>query len=508
MISQQTFLIKTNLITMRITLLIAVFMLCFANEHIYSQAIPFDSLYFAQPRPGDSAVVFAPGLISKANRKEVCITFSPDGKALFFSIEFWPNPGIAYTMYSEYKNDHWTTPINTPFTAGRMTNEPFFAFNGSRIYLSATLVQNQVGAVDLSYVVKNDTLWSNPISMGNPPNTVADQYHCCIVSDTSVYFSMSNGLIAKSKYSNGVYQPRVILSYPVNYANTTQTWGDPYASPDESYMVFKSTRTGGFGGNDLYITYRKTNGKWTNPKNLGGRINTQFEERSGDVTPDGLYMTFGSNDDLKWVSTSFINTLRQTNFAPYLQYQIPNITDTMGHNFVYTIPDSTFIDDDGNNTLTYTATLKNGSPLPSYIGFNPAARTFTVNPAVPRTDSIKVTVTDTANANATCIFVIKIIDPTGIHPSTEQITGYKLYQNYPNPFNPITTIKFSIAQPEMVTLRVYDMLGKEIENLYSGNLKAGTYTAEFNTVNLASGIYFYTLKTNTFFEKRKMVVLK
>lgn len=478
----------------------------------YSQPIPADSLYLAQPRPGDSALVFAPGIVSKPGRKETCITFSPDGKSVFFSIEFWPNPGIAYTMFSEYKNNKWTTPVNTSFTAGRMTNEPFFAFNGSRIYLSATAVQNQVGSVDLSYVVRNDSVWSNPISMGNPPNTSADQYHCCIISDTSVYFSTSNGLIAKSKYLNGVYQPRIILPFPINYSNTTQTWGDPYVSPDESYMIFKSTRAGGFGGNDLYISYRKPDGKWTNPKNLGNKINTQLEERSGDVTPDGLYMTFGSNDDLKWISASFINILRNTNFIPYLQYQIPNRTDTIGHNFVYTIPDSTFIDDDGNNTLTYTATLKNGSPLPSYLNFNPVTRTFTGNSSASRTDSIKVTVTDTANATASCVFILKMVEPSSIHPLNEQINEYKLFQNYPNPFNPGTVISYSLPGNSFVSLKIFNILGKEIASLVNSTQKRGVYDISLNTnsLNLSSGIYLYVLtatetNTNKVFKESKLM---
>jgi hypothetical protein len=491
---------------MKIFILFALFIML--SEICYLQPIPTDSLYLAQPRPGDSAVVFAPGLISLPGRKESCITFSNDGKSAYYSIEFWPSPGTAFTMYSEYKNNKWSTPVNTPFTAGRMTNEPFFAFNGSRIYLSATSVQNQVGAVDLSYVVRNDTVWSSPISMGSPPNLSQDQWHCCIVSDTSIYFSTSNGQIARSQYINGVYLPRVILPYPINNANTTQTWGDPYVVPNENYLIFKSTRAGGYGLNDLYISYKKTNGKWTNPKNLGNKINTQYEERSGDVTPDGLYMTFGSNNDLCWVSTSFVEILRYTNFIPYLQYQIQNKIDTISQPFNFIIPDSTFIDDDGNNTLTYTVTLKNGSPLPSWLNFNPSSRTFSGNPTAASTDSIKVTVTDTANASALCIFVLKIVDPNSVHPLNEQINNYKLYQNYPNPFNPSTTIKFTVSKSEYVSLKVYDLLGKETENIYNGYLKAGTYTADFNAGNLASGIYFYVLKTNSFFEKRKMLLIK
>ena len=235
----------------------------------FAQTIPPDSLYLGQTPPGDSAIIFAPGTISLPGRNEPCITFSPDGKSIFFSIQFYPYAGIPFIMFTEYKNNRWSSPDTALFSKNRKTNEPFFAFNGSRIYLDANLALNQVGLADLSYVIKNDTAWSNPISMGSPPNSSQEQYHCCIVSDTSVYFSTGDGLIARCQYINGNYMQRVILPYPVNYVNTIQTWGDPFVSPDESYIIFKSTRTGGFGQNDIYISYKKTNGTWTNPKNLG-----------------------------------------------------------------------------------------------------------------------------------------------------------------------------------------------------------------------------------------------
>lgn len=474
-----------------------------------AQSIPPDSLYLAQAPPGDSAVVFAPGLISLPGRKESCITFTPDGKTCVFSVEFWPSSGIPYTMITEYKNNKWSAITYTPFTQNRMTNEPIFAFNGMRIYLDANPTLNQVGSVDLSYVSKIDTLWTNPVSLSSPPNSSQDQYHPCIVADTSVYFSSGTGLIVRSQFHNGLYQQRVILPYPINYANAVQTWGDPYVAPDESYMIFKSTRTGGYGLNDIYISYKKPDGNWTNPKNLGSKINTPYDERSGDITPDGLYMTFGSNNDLYWVSTGFISTIKHTNFIPYLKNQIQNKTDTTGHSFYFTVPDSTFIDDDGNNTLSYSAVLNNGNNLPSWLNFNPSTRTFSGNPVVTSTDTIKVTVTDTANASASCIFILKIVNPISVRQIHEQIINeYKLSQNYPNPFNPVTNIKFSIPKSGNVMLRVYDMLGKEIDNLYNGYLKAGTYNAFFDANNLSSGIYFYVLKTNSFTERKKMVVLK
>lgn len=92
--------------------------------------------------------------------------------------------------------------------------------------------------------------------------------------------------------------------------------------------------------------------------------------------------------------------------------------------------------------------------------------------------------------------------------SSEVPDKYNLYQNYPNPFNPETKIKFDIPKSGIVRLKIYDILGKEIETLYSGQLNAGRYEFKYNARKLASGIYLYKLETEDFVKIMKMVLLK
>lgn len=83
-----------------------------------------------------------------------------------------------------------------------------------------------------------------------------------------------------------------------------------------------------------------------------------------------------------------------------------------------------------------------------------------------------------------------------------------LYQNYPNPFNPVTTIRYSLPEKSFVTLKVYDMLGKEIKTLVSEMQTAGMYSAVWDASALPSGAYFCRLQTNTFSEVKKMMLIK
>ena len=92
---------------------------------------------------------------------------------------------------------------------------------------------------------------------------------------------------------------------------------------------------------------------------------------------------------------------------------------------------------------------------------------------------------------------------------------FKLYQNFPNPFNPSTMISFSIPRSteyysvlQNISLKVYDILGRELATLVNENKPAGVYSVQFSMNNLASGVYFYTLKAGSFTETKKMILLK
>ncbi|MDH3267924.1 MAG: YCF48-related protein [Ignavibacteria bacterium] len=87
-------------------------------------------------------------------------------------------------------------------------------------------------------------------------------------------------------------------------------------------------------------------------------------------------------------------------------------------------------------------------------------------------------------------------------------TEYNLTQNYPNPFNPSTTIKYSIPQSSNVVIKVFDVLGNEIETLVNEEKPVGTYELTWNAPNLPSGVYFYQLRAGSFVETKKMVLIK
>jgi Secretion system C-terminal sorting domain len=91
---------------------------------------------------------------------------------------------------------------------------------------------------------------------------------------------------------------------------------------------------------------------------------------------------------------------------------------------------------------------------------------------------------------------------------TVQPSVYNLTQNYPNPFNPSTKIKYQIPNAGLVTLKVYNILGKEVATLVNENKPAGNYEVEFSAKDLTSGIYIYKLQSGSFVETKKMILMK
>jgi hypothetical protein len=95
-----------------------------------------------------------------------------------------------------------------------------------------------------------------------------------------------------------------------------------------------------------------------------------------------------------------------------------------------------------------------------------------------------------------------------IRISNSIINTFNLFQNYPNPFNPVTNIQYQIAEKQLVTLKIYDVIGNEIAVLINEVKDAGTYNVEFNADRFSSGVYYYTLKAGSFISTKKMILLK
>jgi len=99
--------------------------------------------------------------------------------------------------------------------------------------------------------------------------------------------------------------------------------------------------------------------------------------------------------------------------------------------------------------------------------------------------------------------------PTGIEEGDQTMPGkYSLEQNYPNPFNPTTVISYGLKVHGRVSLKLYDVLGKEVAELVEEEQEAGKHEVRFDASRLPSGVYFYQMRAGSFVSTRKMILLK
>jgi len=328
----------------------------------FAQTIPADSLYLGQTPPGNNPKIFKlavnPGFFA-AER----IAISRDGREIYYSDVrgFYPTntPRIKKYFYSDGR---WTGP-----------SIEFEGYIAPGLSVTGDTLLYQDGNYQSFLSVRNGSGWSKPIKVLSKLNTS----HYLQGTYKGVFYISSipkSGIGANDwcrLSTHGGDTTAVSLDLPLNSSGDNY---DFFISRDDSFIII-ATPSG------LRISYHKTDGGWTNPKGLGSTINFGRSMWGPVVTADNKYLfyTAGTIADYSdtyvyWVRIdNIIDSLRHTNFLPYLKTKLKSQTGKVGEPFSYTIPDSTFIDDDGNNTLFCNVS----SRLPAWLNYDPETRSFT-----------------------------------------------------------------------------------------------------------------------------------
>ncbi len=264
--------------------------LLFINAIVVSNS-GFAQGYLGQPTPSSGAELFGSGIIS-TSLKERDITISPDGTEIYFTV--FKNGFDGNIYFVKLENGEWSLPEVAPFSGNKEDLEPAFAPDGNKLFFAS---KRSSGNYDIWYVQReNGGAWSQPISVGSPVNTTANEFYPSIANDGSLYYTAkySHGVggedIWYAKYDNGSFQNPVALQ---NVNGTTDEF-NAFVDPDEQYIYFGSFgREDGRGGGDIYISRRQGN-SWSEPEHLGNQVNTDKLDYSPFVSPDGLFLFFTS----------------------------------------------------------------------------------------------------------------------------------------------------------------------------------------------------------------------
>jgi len=282
--------------------------------------------YLGQTPPGIVPEIFAPGIISTA-KKEQNGSFSPDGKEFYFTkvLEQWDY--VNFVMKRE--NNIWSEPVVSSIYKNYKGGEIFIALDGDKLFFrsSASMVSGTSRIPDIWFMKKTDKGWSKAENLGLPVNTTNAEGYPTVSRDGTLFFfsdrsdSLGGRDIYMSRLVNGRYMEPVNLGENVN---SIYNEFNPCVSPDGSYIIYQSvSRPEGYGGHDLYISFRIKDGSWTKARNLGPEMNSKGSDYSAVITSDGRYIFFSStrksaigSPDIYWVDAKVIEKIRSESINP------------------------------------------------------------------------------------------------------------------------------------------------------------------------------------------------
>ena len=296
-------------------LLLAVLFLisCTNNETNFLET---KDAYFGLTPPGLIPEVFAPGIVSDTSwREHSQLAFSPKGDEIYWSK--FANGENEQIYFSRFKNNAWTEPALVDFVKADLSlinGQPTFSPDGKKLFFYSRNRPGGLGYIDAWYVERTEAGWSEPINVGEPYNSVKDDRPPTITKLGNAYnmgrdFANNKEEFLKFNYADGKFSdPKTVTIY-----KDFSSWWPLFISPDESYIIFPSNHESGFGGLDLYISFKNENNSWGQPINMGAEINSSLTERFPIVSPDGKYLFFLRHTktwDIFWVSADVIQCLK------------------------------------------------------------------------------------------------------------------------------------------------------------------------------------------------------
>lgn len=289
-----------------------------AATNILAQEKEFPKLagpYLGQKPPGMTPEIFAQGIVS-TDGMQGKLFVTPDGsEILYMSIEFIPGQGndpagrkISFISIKS-KNGLWAQPEIIPFSKEYTNDEPSLTYDGKKLFfVSIRPLEGKTEPEkmpDIWMVNRTGERWGNPMNMGPPVNTDDVEVQPFYSVDDKLYFGRRDG-IYYSQYENGKYRQPVKLDEEIFRGRLSGIC----ISPDNNILVLHSNNPGGRGGWDLYGSFRKKSGHWSQMVNLGNIVNSSQNEANATFSPDGKYLFFTRGDDIYWVSAKILDDLK------------------------------------------------------------------------------------------------------------------------------------------------------------------------------------------------------
>ncbi len=217
------------------------------------------------------------------------------GNEIYYSIcDAYQN--YSTIVYVNKRKRSWSVPVVVPFSGMYSDFDPFVTKSGDKIYFCSRRPTNEIDSqkndANIWYVEKRNKEWGQPKPLGNNVNSEYDEFYVSLSEQNNIYFSSARpeGIGCLDMYYLNSEEDKVYnLGEKLNSEYTD--W-DPFIDRKEDFIIFASNREGGYGGGDLYVSFKNKNGEWERPYNLGGPVNTSDYEYCPFISHDYEYLYF------------------------------------------------------------------------------------------------------------------------------------------------------------------------------------------------------------------------
>lgn len=275
--------------------------------------------YLGEPPPGTTPTPFAPGLVN-TEHADGCVGFGWEGDLFVFQ-RYVNGSGRIFEMLR--RGDRWSAPTELPFSRTHSVGDFTIAPDGRTLHFQSNIPVEGIGpdadGGNVWVAERTAQGWTEPTVLGSAVNSRwHDSYPHAAPDGNLYFFSRRPGGFGQSdlyvaRRVKGEYKRAENLGAVLN--TDAHEW-DPFISPEGDYLIFCSTKEEGYGQDDLYITFRETDGTWSTPVNMGSPINSEAWENRPWVSLDGRYLFFNSTrpgagrSDVYWVDADVIDSFR------------------------------------------------------------------------------------------------------------------------------------------------------------------------------------------------------
>jgi dipeptidyl aminopeptidase/acylaminoacyl peptidase len=275
--------------------------------------------YLGQKPPGLKAEKFNKGVLV-GDKFSFNVSFSPDGNELFFSYykstEEQPHPEYEIKTFKQV-NNIWYGPETAFFSGTYSDVDVTFSPDGKYLFFSSDRPHPESAGLDIYYLEKKEDGWSQPVYAGTEINTIYGEVLPCLSARGNLFFrsgkpgGFGEADLYKAEWVDGKFTNVKNLGPEVN---TQYDETDPFVAQNESYILYDTIRPEHNNIPQIYVAFKRGENTWSKGVSLGEEVNTKEGASAPTLSPDGQYLFFkrrqGKDRGIHWISTEIIEILR------------------------------------------------------------------------------------------------------------------------------------------------------------------------------------------------------